>query len=141
MSLPAARTEPFTRKTAVERPLPALRVAVIVRLPEVSVTAPAGALPEAALMVTVTVEIALGAMVERLDVTVTVVKEFTLTVTAGETDGTTTVGVEVSPPYLAVMVLLPHISEVAGKVRLAIPVLPDGRRESGCPITPSRCKS
>ena len=128
MSLPLARAEPFTRNTAVERPLPGRRPALTVRLPDVSVTEPVGALPEAALMVTVMVEIALGAMVERLDVTVIAVREVTLTVTAVEVDGTTTVGVEVSPPYLAVMLLLPHISEVAGKVRLATPVLPDAVR-------------
>lgn len=45
---PMASDEPLTRKVAVDKPAPALRLEVIVRLPEVSVTEPVGAFPEAA---------------------------------------------------------------------------------------------
>ena len=130
MSEPTAREEPLTENVAVDEVAPARRIAVSARLPEVKVTLPVGALPESASIVTVTVATADCAMVDRLDVTVIVVADVTFTVVAADTDAVKVVLVELSPPYLAVMELLPQISEFAATVMLAVATLPEAVRVS-----------
>lgn len=60
------------------------------------------------------------ATVAVLVVTVIVVAEITFRGVTIDLEGSTTVGVEVSPPYVAVMELLPHVSAPAGTVMLAV---------------------
>jgi hypothetical protein len=71
---------------------------VIVKVPELRVTLPVGAFPEAACMVAVMIAVADCATVERLVVTVIVVAEVTLTVVADDVDAVNVVAVELSPP-------------------------------------------
>jgi hypothetical protein len=126
MFAPAVSAEPLIENTAVDEPAPAFRVAVIDRLPEVSVTLPVGALPEAACSVAVIVATPVCPRVARLVATATVVADVTLTVVATDADALITGLTVVSPMYLAVMELLPQTNELAAVVILAIAVPPEG---------------
>jgi hypothetical protein len=115
----------LTENVAEDEVEPAFRLAVNARLPEVRVTLPVGAFPEAACKVTVTVAVAVCATVDRFVVTVIVVADVTFTVVAADADALTTGLTVVSPLYLAVMELLPQVSALADTVRLALAALPE----------------
>jgi hypothetical protein len=124
VSVPTARDEPLTENVAFDDVAPAARLLVIVSVPEFNVTLPVGALPESACIVTVIVATAVCAIVGKLVATVIVVADVTITVVAVDTDALKVVPVELSPPYLAVMELLPQISELAATVILAVATVP-----------------
>jgi hypothetical protein len=120
----------LTRNVAVDEVAPAFRLAVIARLPEVRLTLPAGGFPEAACTTTVIVATPVCPMVIRLVVAVVDVDDVTPIVAAADADALMTGLTEVSPLYLAVMELLPQMSELAATVMLTLAMLPEAVRFS-----------
>jgi hypothetical protein len=115
----------LTENVAVDEVAPVLRVAESDRLPDVRVTLPVGAFPEAACKVAVIVATPVCSTVDAFDVTVIVVADVTLTVVTADVDAPMTGLTVAFPLYWAVMELLPQISALAATVMLAVAVLPE----------------